>query len=102
MERNIKPKYKCAVCYKEYDSIQERAKCEMGCIAKKQEEERRAAEAKKKAEKDKREKEITTAYDHVTELIQAFIKDYGHHPFYNTVPKNLDAVPTSLLKYLFN
>lgn len=94
--------YKCALCGKEYQTIQERNACETKCLAWQKEEEKKAAEAKRKAERDKDEKEITMAYENVVDLVQAFVKKYGHYPFYNTVPKNLDAIPTSLLKYLFN
>ena len=94
--------YKCALCGKEYQTIQQRNTCETKCLVYHAEQERKAAEAKRRAEQDKREKEITIAVENVIDLIQTFVKDYGHYPFYNTMPKNLEHVPTAILKYLFN
>lgn len=91
--------YKCALCGKEYQTIQERNTCETKCLVWDKEQERKAAEAKRKAEQDKREKEITMAVENAIELVQAFVKDYGHYPFYNTTPKNLEKLPTSLWTY---
>ena len=53
-----KPAYKCAICGKIYDNVQDRINCEMACLKKQKEEEKAAAEAKKKAERDEEEREI--------------------------------------------
>ena len=45
-----KPQYKCGVCGRIYDSISERAKCELECLKLKEEEDKKAAEEKKKNE----------------------------------------------------
>lgn len=71
-----KPQYKCAICDKVYDSVQERMNCEMKCIKKQQEEEKTAAEAKLKAEKDDRCKEVTEAIDKAVALIKKYNEDY--------------------------
>ena len=76
-----KPQYKCAICGKIYDNVQERINCEMACLKKQQEEAKKAAEAKKKAEKDTRKKEVTMAIEHASELLNEYIKDYGSYSY---------------------
>ena len=45
-DRNCdKTQYTCAICKTNYDTIQERARCEMSCVKKIEEEEKKAAEA---------------------------------------------------------
>ena len=39
------------------------------------------AEAKKKAEKDTRKKEVTMAIEHASELLNEYIKDYGSYSY---------------------
>ena len=93
----VKPQYKCAICEKVYDDVQDRMNCEMKCLKKKQEEEKKAAEAKKKAEKDARKKEVDEAFESFMKLYDAYTKDYGsctldygaenRHITLNTQPK---------------
>ena len=78
MNNNINTrKYSCAVCGKEYDSIEERNKCEAKCIADRKKAE--AALAKKKLEDEKaaRKAEIDKKYKELNVLIDNYIKDYG-------------------------
>ena len=76
-----KPIYKCGICGKEYPSIAERMKCEQACLKNQEEEAKKAAEAKKKAEKDTRKKEVTMAIEHASELLNEYIKDYGSYSY---------------------
>ena len=90
-DRNCdKPQYTCGVCGANYDSIQERAECEMTCVKKIKEEERKAAEAKKKAEKETRQQEVTAALDNAFALMNKFMEDYGTY-HYNGKIKDLNA-----------
>ena len=45
---NCKFTYKCGICGKEYNNVLDRAKCEIACAEKAEEEAKKAAEAKKK------------------------------------------------------
>ena len=72
-----KPVYKCAICGKTYDNIADRIKCETTCLKKQQEEAKKAAEAKKKADKDVRKKEVDEAIKHAAKLLEDYMKDYG-------------------------
>lgn len=87
METNIK--YKCGICGKAYEGIEERMNCELACLKKKKEEEKKAAEAKKKAEKNTRQSEVTKAIDNAYRLVKKYIKDYGEYS-YNGDIENLD------------
>ena len=73
--------YKCGVCGKEFDNILDRAKCEIACAEKAEEEARRAAEAKKIEEKNVRKAEVDEAFVHLHSLITEFVKDYGHYEY---------------------
>lgn len=71
------PRYKCAICGKNYNTIEERIKCESTCLA-----EHKAAEEKKQREILKAEKQ--TRYDHIKGLlsevndeIKSYLDDYG-------------------------
>ena len=86
-----KPAYKCAICGKVYDNVQDRMNCEMACLKKKQEEEKAAAEAKKKAERDARCAEVSKALDNAYKLMNDYIKDYGSYQ-YNGKLKDLDSL----------
>ena len=94
MEENricAKPQYKCGICGKIYDDVQDRMNCEMNCIKRQKEEEKKAAEAKKKAEKDARCTEVSKALDNAYKLINDYVKDYGPYK-YNGDLKDLDVL----------
>ena len=92
--------YKCAICDKVYDSIQERAQCEMTCVKHKQEEERKAAEAKKKQEKNARFSEASAALDNALTLVNKCVEDYGSFEYNGKVKEldlaNMDFFPSKL------
>ena len=76
-----KPQYTCGVCGTNYDSIQERAECEMTCVKKIKEEERKAAEAKKKAEKAADFAEASAAIDNVYAMINKCVEKHGEFTY---------------------
>ena len=86
-----KPQYKCAICGKIYDDVQERMNCEMVCLKKKKEEEKKAAQAKKNAEKNTRFAEASSALDNAFALVNKCVEDYGAFR-YNGKLKDLDAL----------
>lgn len=73
--------YKCAICGKEFDNIQDRAKCELACLKKQEEKKRLAAEKKKKEEQAARIKEVDEALAHAYKLKDQYIKDYGSYVY---------------------
>lgn len=82
-QNNIKCKftYKCGICGKEYNSVLERARCELECHAKQEAEERRAAEAKKKAAKTEAAAEVTKAIDAAYDLLIKYTEEYGTYTY---------------------
>ena len=74
-----KPAYKCGICGSEYESIQQRASCEMSCLKKQKENERKALEAKKRAEQPARKAEVDAALKKFITLAEAYVKDYGSY-----------------------
>lgn len=69
--------YKCGICGREYDSIKDRAACELVCLQQQEEEQRIAAEKKKKEEQIARKKEVDEAMARANELKARYIEDYG-------------------------
>lgn len=86
-----KPQYKCAICGKIYDNVQERMNCEMACLKKQQEEAKKAAEAKKNAERDTDFTEASNAIDNAYTLVNKCIEKHGSFR-YNGKLKDLDAL----------
>ena len=76
-----KPMYKCALCDSIYESVIERAQCEMACIKKKEEEEKKAAAEKKVAEKKLRKEAVDEAVMNAFRLANAYAEDYGTYEF---------------------
>lgn len=74
--------YKCGFCGSEHELPIDRAKCELACAEKKEEEKRKAAELKKKEEYAERKAEVDAAFDTAYELKKQFIKDYGSYSIY--------------------
>lgn len=91
--------YKCGVCGKAYDSIEDRAKCEMACLKKQEEERKLAAEKKKKEEKAARKKEVDDAIKHAQDLINKYTADYGVYKM-NTTTVDFDDSFRTLLRML--
>lgn len=73
--------YKCAICKKEFDNIQDRAECELACLKKQAEEKKLAAEKKKKEEQTARKKEVDDALAHAYKLKDQYITDYGSYVY---------------------
>ena len=95
-----KPTYKCGICGKEYDKPVDRAKCEIACTEKKEEEERKAAETKKEIEYAARKAEVDMAYEKFLDLRRKMVKDYGSYEYRtvrNTVRNSERYLPFSLM-----
>ncbi len=65
--------YKCAICGKVYKTVEERARCEMRCIAEAKNKEKAAAEA----EKNKAGEAITKQFMELRKSVQTYNKKYG-------------------------
>ena len=92
--------YKCGICDKIYESIEERTNCEMSCLKKHKEEEKKAAEAKLRAEKDERFAEASAALDNAFALVNKCVEDYGSFQYTGKLEKldmlNMDFFPSKL------
>lgn len=75
--------FKCSICGKEYECAIDRARCELNCYAKQQEEAKKAAEAEKKAEQAARKKAVDDAINKAVQLKNAYMKDYGRYSYEN-------------------
>lgn len=76
-----KPMYKCAFCEEVYEDAITRAKCELSCAKRQEEEAKKAAELKKKAEQAARKAEVDEAFAHAIELKNAYLKDYDTYEY---------------------
>lgn len=85
--------YKCGICGKNHNDILSRAKCEIACTERLEEEAKKAAEAKKKEEYNARIDEVNMAFEKAYELRDKFIADYGEYKKYD----NFDDV----IRFLF-
>lgn len=83
--------YKCGICGKAYNSVQERMNCELTCIKRQKAEEKRLAEEKKNTEKLKRFADASRAVDDACALVNKCIEDYGSFQ-YKGDAKNLNAM----------
>lgn len=98
--------YKCEICGKEHRSIMDRAKCELDCAKRIEEEAKKAAEAKKKEEQKVREAEVNQAIDNTAKLLNQYITDYGFFK-YNGKSEDIqdlvlsDVIPTKLRHHFF-
>ena len=91
--------YMCAICGKTHYNIVDRAKCEIDCTHKQEEEAKKAAEEKKQAEYNARIEAVHEAFDHAYKLRDEFIKDYGGPYVYN-YHKFAKDNPYTLLKWV--
>ncbi len=82
-EKNIHCKftYQCGICGKSYDSVLERAHCELKCAERAEAEAKKAAELKKKEERKVRKAEVDHAFECLHKLVTAYVKDYGHYEY---------------------
>ena len=93
-----KKAFKCSICDKEYEDAMDRARCELACGKKQQEEAKKAAEAKKQAEQLARKTKVDEAYDRADELYDEahklrdeYVKDYG---VYTRIDKTITNAAT--------
>lgn len=68
--------FKCSICDKEYENAMDRARCELACGQRREEEAKKIAEAKKKEEQEARWAEVEMAHKHYVELYDAYLNDY--------------------------
>ena len=73
--------YKCGICGSEHELPVDRAKCELACFEKKQEERKKKEERKKEIEYAERRAEVDNAFNTAYELKEKFIKDYGSYTY---------------------
>ena len=71
--------YTCPYCKEEYTDPVDLAHCILSCEEKKRIEEEKQKKEKLAAEKDARYKEIKAAEEHYSELVRAYVKDYGSY-----------------------
>ena len=90
--------YTCAICGKEHNCILSRAKCEIECANRVEEEAKKAAEAKKQAEYNARVEEVNKAFDNAYKLRDELMKDYGCPYTYN-YHKYIKDHPYTLLSW---
>lgn len=73
--------YTCALCGKSYNTITERANCELTCAKKQEVEAKKAAEAKKKVEQEARHARVTKMIDEAYAELDKYMKDYGSYNY---------------------
>lgn len=73
--------YKCGICGTEFESIKDRAECEIKCSKMKEEREKFAAAKKKAEEKAARKKAVDEAFDKAYKLKDEYVKDYGSYMY---------------------
>ena len=92
--------FRCGICKKIYDTIEERTNCELECIKKFKEEEKRAAHAKLEAEKDERFSEASAALDNAYAIVSKCVEDYGNFVYQGKYKGldllNMDFFPSKL------
>lgn len=76
-----KKAFKCSICNKEYEDAMDRARCELACGKKQQEEAKKAAEAKKKEMKIADESQVDEAFAAAYKLRDEFVKKYGAYSY---------------------
>lgn len=83
-------KYRCSICGQEYNTVKERANCEIACAEKSEKaaEERRRKQLE--AQKEARNKEINDKLAEAVELIVKYNKDYGEDPHIKFKSGNID------------
>lgn len=80
MENNkmaVKPMYKCAICDKTYNTIEERSNCERKCLIEEQVKAKKAEEERLVKERETRYKEVCEAINKANELKKAYLEDYN-------------------------
>lgn len=70
--------YRCAICGKAYDTIDERVACETKCLADRKKAQAELEKKKKLEEKNSRKTEIEKKYKELATLVNDYCKDYGY------------------------
>ena len=100
-----KRSYKCGICDKEYETIQERMNCEMACYARKQEEDKEAERVKKEAERNADFEEASSALDNALALVNKCVEKHGFFKYSGKVDDldlvNMDFFPSKLWHYFW-
>jgi hypothetical protein len=84
--------FKCAICGTLYANVLDRAKCEIACAEKQEEEAKKAAEAKKHAEYNDRKAAVDAAFDLAYDLKAKFLMDYGSYIYSKTIRNSEDML----------
>ena len=90
---DTKTVYTCAICGKDYESIDGRIKCETTCLEKQKELAAKAEKEKNKKEQETRRQEVAVAIRHASSLLAAYMDDYGSF-YYNPTDFEEDATET--------
>ena len=69
--------YTCAICGKDYKSIDGRIKCETTCFEKQKEIAAKAEKEQKKKEQEVRRQKVVAAIRNASDELEAYIDDYG-------------------------
>lgn len=72
-----KATYRCAICGKSYDTIDERVTCETKCLAARKKAQVELEKKKLEEEKATRKAEIEKKYKELSALVNDYCKDYG-------------------------
>lgn len=87
--------FKCSICDKEYENAMDRARCELACGKKLEEEAKKAAEAKKQVEKIADHAKVTEAFDTAYKLRDEYTKKHGVYIYtHNESIVNMNEFPT--------
>ena len=86
---NEKTTYNCGVCGKEYNTIEERNKCEAQCLHDRYEAEKKYKEEKLRKEQENRKHEVDMAFENYLNLRSEYVKRYGKSSVTRSFPDNI-------------
>ena len=72
-----KATYRCAICGKAYDTIDERVACETKCLAARKKAQAELEKKRLEEKKTTRKAEIENKYKELSALVKDYCKDYG-------------------------
>ena len=72
-----KATYRCAICGKAYDTIEERVSCETKCLAARKKAQAELEKKRLEEKKTTRKAEIEKKYKELSALVKDYCKDYG-------------------------
>ena len=78
---DTKKAFKCSICDKEYEDVMDRARCELTCGKKMQEDIKKAQEAKNKEIRLAEEAKVDEAFATAYKLRNEFVKKYGAYAY---------------------